>query len=1462
MNKNFKTVWSDSLGTYVVVSERTKGKTKSSKAKQVIVASAASAIISSAAMAADLTVSSGQNLDSQILSSSDSLTVEKGGTISATSITSTVAVDFSSGADETIFNEGTISARATGGTNAQAILIEGDLNGNFDNSGTISATIKSSSAYATGLWVENGDQNGTFSNTGIINANAQGVDAAGAYAAWFDENTNSFDNAGVISAKSSANDYASSYALYIGDSNSGNLNNSGTISAVATSANSDAFAYGVWVNGSVDGSFTNSGIINANATGNSLAAAYGAQVTGDIDGNFTNTGTISAVATSTGSDAYSYGLYVGDSIVGNFTNSGTISAVATAASYAEAYGLYVGDSIVGNFTNSGTISAVATGGTEAYAYGAYIGDSIMGSFTNSGTISAVATSTSSHANAYGFYGGAIGGDFTNSGTISAVATAASYANAYGLYLGGDVLGNFTNSGTISAVAKGGTDAVAYGAQVTGDIDGNFTNTGTISAVATSNTKASDVSYGAYAEALFISDSIEGTFTNTGTISAVATSYSGDAEAYGAYVEGSINGNVTNTGTISASADAASNALAYGFHVGGSSYGNAIIGSFTNSGTISAAANAASYADAYGLHIDGSIIGSFTNTGLISGTATAINNAAYAYGAYVYGSIEDSFTNSGEISAVAKGGTEAYAYGVYLDGSVNGSFTNTGTISARATADSAHAYGFYGGAIQGNFSNTGLIEATATSNTLNASAYGLAIYGSIDGNFTNSGTISAQATSASYAGAYGLYVADDINGNFTNSGTISAIATAIDSEAYSYGAYINGSIDGSFTNSGTIKSVATSENYHAASYGLYVGDSINGAFTNSGLISATAVSSSYANAYGVIVDNSINGGFTNSGSILASATSTATNSRAHAYGVFVDGSINGAFTNTGTISAIAKGATREAAYGVYIEGSLTGNFTNTGLIRGLEVNNHSGYSLYLNNASSDLVLDNSGILDGAVYINGGMSVNNSGILNTRLATSSIDGNFTQTDSGVFKLSASSPSNYGSLELATGIDAILADHTTVAVHVTPGSDLSSSNRLNNVIHTNGSGTLTVNSETLNVKDTSLQYQFTPVADNWNNLDLNYTDTGMTTTVAAMKDLKSAQGLSSMIDKELDNFDLSSSLAQDILYNVGTSDSLSQAHRKVESLLPTGTGNGTQVTHNTLGTMNQIIESRQSNNLGLSAGDQFLGDKSVWFKPFGSYADQSRNDNVSGFTADTYGAMFGIDAKTSDTNSMGVSFGYARTNTDPDNVTSKIHTKTYQLGLYGNKALPSDYDISWQAALGHHKNNENREIDGLGHASGKYDSLSLTASAQLSKSIKLDDKSSFIPSAKLSYSYLDDDSYKESGKFGLNVAGIDNHKLVASVDAKYVYKPSNTTALSANLGAGYDVIQDNIAFNASFNGDPSLAFKVNGMDPSPWTVKGGLGATVKNSDNLDFSARYDLTVKESYVDNTGSVKVRWTF
>ena len=320
-------------------------------------------------------------------------------------------------------------------------------------------------------------------------------------------------------------------------------------------------------------------------------------------------------------------------------------------------------------------------------------------------------------------------------------------------------------------------------------------------------------------------------------------------------------------------------------------------------------------------------------------------------------------------------------------------------------------------------------------------------------------------------------------------------------------------------------------------------------------------------------------------------------------------------------------------------------------------------------------------------------------------------------------------------------------------------------------------------------------------------------------------------------------------------------------VSQTLPLLNGGVTPATQGTLAGIDNVIQTRLDANRGLASGDFFPGDRNVWLKPFGSWADQGDRNGVSGYKADTYGMVFGADGALHSGIRAGAAFAYAKVDVQGRSATApqSADIDVYQLVGYGSRSLDARTDLDFRAGLGRNTNRGRREIAlNSSVASANYDSQTVHAGLGVSRRYARGPRTTLTPSVRADYTRIDEKAYTETGAGALNLSvdGRTTQSLIMLLAGRLDHQLDDRTTLIASVGAGYDALTRQAAITATFAGAPGASFVTHGIDPSPWLARGGLGLAYRTKWGVELTARYDVEVRQDFVNQSASLKARWIF
>ncbi|MGE8360856.1 autotransporter outer membrane beta-barrel domain-containing protein [Pseudomonas sp.] len=316
-----------------------------------------------------------------------------------------------------------------------------------------------------------------------------------------------------------------------------------------------------------------------------------------------------------------------------------------------------------------------------------------------------------------------------------------------------------------------------------------------------------------------------------------------------------------------------------------------------------------------------------------------------------------------------------------------------------------------------------------------------------------------------------------------------------------------------------------------------------------------------------------------------------------------------------------------------------------------------------------------------------------------------------------------------------------------------------------------------------------------------------------------------------------------------------------------LPLVLGATTTAISNSLSMINNVIQARQDSTSGLSSGDVALGGEHFWIKSFGSWASQDARNGVSGFDADSKGMALGLDAAISESTRLGLAFAYAKTDVDGDSrvAPQSAQIDTYQLIGYGTYSLSDATRLNFQVDVGQNRTEGRRQISFTGDtAKADYDGYNVHLGLGIDHDVRLTEQLVFVPSARTDYTWIREDAYREKGAglLNLDVDERDTEALVFSLDGKLDYSLTDTTILSANLGAGYDVINESASMTSIYAGAPGAAFRTEGLDLEPWLARAGLGLSHTLDNGTEVSLRYDAEARSGFTNQGAQIKARWAF
>ena len=797
-------------------------------------------------------------------------------------------------------------------------------------------------------------------------------------------------------------------------------------------------------------------------------------------------------------------------------------------------------------------------------------------------------------------------------------------------------------------------------------------------------------------------------------------------------------------------------------------------------------------------------------------------------------------------AINAGGTVNNTTGVGINisnASLSNGISNSGTISSTGTSIVISN----SSTVNGGLSNSGLMSSANGTGVLIQSA------STLSGGISNSGTIQVSNVFVGITITNNSIIQDGI----TNSGLIDV------SSGDGILLRSNSTINGGISNSGNIKSalnngitVLNSSNIQgnisnngiitggADGITIHNGSTLSGSIFNNGTISsgqdglaiysATTVSGSISN------QGTIRGG---QNGILVSSTATVNGGISNS-GV-IQGDINAinitAGSNVGNIDILGQSA---RIIGIVDAPNTAVNITN-----GARFASEGSYNVSAFNIASNAFFNMANTITAG-------SVNNSGRLAITDRLQAIAGDYVQQIGGLFQTGVSNVNDYGQLLVTGGVD--LSQSGDIYVQLSQNALLHNGDVLSDIVSGN---TLAMPAEGFNVSDNSYIWTFIPTLNNLGN-GLNLTAT-INPDVLNVCQGSYCQGAATAIVGQI----AAANPVFSPYATLSTANALSEAASQATPELTNENIQMVQLITRAVLDVTPMWDSLR----GRSSGDAMLYTPGkIWVKPYGASMTQNERSTVQGFNATAYGAVIGKDIQLTNDWLFGGGVAAGGDNMHGKSVLSgqSIASQAYQGMVYGAKKLPHHIYYAAQGLVGYELNDTSRFIPLYAStAKGSYNSWFTNLRAEAGWSTyALSPNVIFTPEVDVSYVYINQNSYRESGSpMDLLVASNHNSSLVLGAYANGAYHLNNIhnehrLTLTGYVGFAGDVINSQPQVLSTFIASGS-SFSTFGVQFNGVVFRGGAGLVLTSPTSpLLVELNYDLQVGNNAYSSIGAATIKY--
>ena len=274
-----------------------------------------------------------------------------------------------------------------------------------------------------------------------------------------------------------------------------------------------------------------------------------------------------------------------------------------------------------------------------------------------------------------------------------------------------------------------------------------------------------------------------------------------------------------------------------------------------------------------------------------------------------------------------------------------------------------------------------------------------------------------------------------------------------------------------------------------------------------------------------------------------------------------------------------------------------------------------------------------------------------------------------------------------------------------------------------------------------------------------------------------------------------------------------------------------------------------------------------RGVWAKIIGSESSHDEQGGITGYDADSYGAIVGIDTPINNNLNLGVAFSYIDSDVDSNSRTlnHEMTAKNWQVLGYGNYAASDATQVNFHAGAGSSDVEGQRHITVLTNATADSDYSVDTLQAGFGIGHRIGNElRNFTPFAQMNYARAESDGYRETGAgvYNLDVDENTYESLRWTAGVKMSQALTPKLALTGQLAAAIENGDKYSDITASFVGMPNDKFTTIGQEVGREIGIAGIGLSYSPTANMKISAGYRGEWRDNYDDQGASIALQTRF